>query len=128
MVLDRYLGLIVSRPFSYLYLVVILWDSVPACRRIRLFRLLAFPFHHRSNLVVNYNGVLGKHNIRSDYGHGTKDPYVEIELLDQTGKKKALNKNEDVRTKNYRNIIMRRKHQPGEYPTIRIFKKRLHRI
>jgi len=106
MVLDRYLGLIVSRPFSYLYLVVILWDSVPACRRVRLFRFLAFPFHQRSNLVVNYR-VLGKDNIRSDYG--TKDPYVEIELLDQTGKKKALNKNEDVRTKKYRNIIMRRK-------------------
>ena len=46
--------------------------------------------------LVNYNGVLGKLNIRSDYGHGTKDPHIDIELLDQTGKKKALNKNGDV--------------------------------
>lgn len=57
-------------------------------------RIIEFTMQYRD--LVNYNGVLGRLNIRSDYGHGTKDPHIDIELLDQTGKKKALNKNGNV--------------------------------
>ncbi len=57
-------------------------------------KIIEFTVQYRD--LVNYNGVLGKLNIRSDYGHGTMDPHIDIELLDQTGKKKALNKNGDV--------------------------------
>ena len=39
------LGPIVSRPFCFLYEVVILWDSVPACIGVRLFYLFSFFFN-----------------------------------------------------------------------------------
>jgi hypothetical protein len=36
---------------------------------------------------VQRKGVLDMLNIRSDYGHGTKDPHIDVELLDLNGNK-----------------------------------------
>jgi hypothetical protein len=70
------------------------WANIPIAENgtvdMRLFvgkdnNLQEFTMQYRDH--VKYKGILGILNIRSDYGHGIQDPHIDVEFLDQSGKK-----------------------------------------
>jgi hypothetical protein len=70
------------------------WANIPITENgiadMRLFvgkdnNIVEFTMQHRDH--VRYKRVPGILNIRSDYGHGTRDPHIDVEFLDQNGNK-----------------------------------------
>src|SRR3954447_10645270 len=70
------------------------WGNIPITDNgvvdMRLFvgkddGILEFTMQYRDH--VRYKGLPGILNIRSDYGHGTQDPHIDVEFLDQNGNK-----------------------------------------
>jgi hypothetical protein len=70
------------------------WANIPITENgtvdMRLYvgkdnKIQEFTMQYRDH--VKYKGILGMLNIRSDYGHGIQDPHIDVEFLDQGGKK-----------------------------------------